>query len=624
VDSMTKKDAVRSDTRSDRGVSLFGADMTAFIDGYRDVAGSAYDVAHYVMTHGGRYPADLAIKALGAFDAAVLDTLREHPAIGLTAAPAGRGDGEHLVMYVNALGRLHIRKAAEPRCVYGPGDRIVEIGHVFVGRRLFDRIAATAARAAARERRAHDRLKAALDTVHRNGALPRVLEEVIDHVEHVESVCFYVGDRFLALIDRFTNLIDTKSAPGYLPALRGKPYADWSDEECLVVAALHALFISGRSVRFEEFNGITLTAAGLWEKLEGLLAAYRSVGCTVAVPKDADLFDVAQIVRDQTFKGVGAPWLRYRWIYALNFQKTERVLPDTASSEDADAHLADFADDHLELIGTPPDPAIGERAFFTDLARASLQRDLAALPCGGDTAAGGWWERLVESIVASAVRATGADYGMSSSLRDVGRLIQPDVPALLDVMNGLEQGHFFTCFVGRGFEALPPNVADVIATSVQKRMMFNRWHFFPGNFERGTIARDRHWYYPPLIPDIAIHSDQHRASHGRARVKFSIRAPGPDMSRPPLSIGGHNYRGFYDVRVVRMDGRPFSVEDMLRTRRRTLWMECLYDVLVAHLESRPDRPLAVTGFEPGAFRNLPLPAAAPAGVPDAAALVAAR
>ena len=42
--------------------------------------------------------------------------------------------------------------------------------------------------------------------------------------------------------------------------------------------------------------------------------------------------------------------------------------------------------------------------------------------------------------------------------------------------------------------------AQAIAASVQKRMMFNRWHFIPGNVERERVPRTRHWYYPPLVP----------------------------------------------------------------------------------------------------------------------------
>src|SRR5262249_48606042 len=151
--------------------------------------------------------------------------------------------------------------------------------------------------------------------------------------------------------------------------------------------------------------------------------------------------------------------------------------------------------------------------------------------------------------VASAVRVTNADYGMSSSLRDISRLVTYDEQTLVERIHAMNPGHFFTCFVSYNrVDRVGAEQARWIAASGQKRMMLNRWHVIPGNLDRPLVRKSRHWYYPPLIPDIAIHSDMHRAAHNRARVKYSIRAPGPDMSRPPLNIARGLYRGFYDVR----------------------------------------------------------------------------
>src|SRR5262249_24469098 len=91
-----------------------------------------------------------------------------------------------------------------------------------------------------------------------------------------------------------------------------------------------------------------------------------------------------------------------------------------------------------------------------------------------------------------------------------------------------------------------------------------------------------------------IHSDVHRAAHARAMVKFSVRAPGPDMSMPPLRIGNQDYRGFYDVRVVRMSGRGYTTEDMLRTRRRTLWLSHVISAIAR-------RRRVISGFRLGDY-----------------------
>ncbi|HSK40117.1 MAG TPA: hypothetical protein VK943_10160, partial [Arenibaculum sp.] len=433
-----------------------------------------------------------------------------------------------------------------------------------------------------------------------------VLEEVIDHVEHVESVGFYVGDRFLALIDRYVNLIDDKTSKGFLSLLRDKPYDRWSKDEILVVAALHALFISGRAVRFEEFNGAALSARDLLARLHEISEAYRLAGCEVEMPPGQDLFARAWIIHQQAIRATGKPWLRYRWIYGLSFLKTEHVLGSTDTSEKEDVWIDEFGDDYDDLVSNRTEFMKSEHVAMAFLAAACLARDVAGMPCGkGSEAVTSWIEYLMERIVASAVRATDADYGMSSSLRDINSLVTYDEATLVDEIHALTPQHFFTCFVSNDLVArLGAEEAAAIATSVQKRMMFNRWHFIPGNLERPLVRKKRHWYYPPLVPDIAVHSDMHRAAHNRARVKYSIRCPGPDMSRPALLLGNEHYRGFYDIRVVRMEGDEFTTEDLLRVRRRTLWLEAVYAALAQH-SMRPGRlPLTVAGFRTGSFRDI--------------------
>ena len=66
------------------------------------------------------------------------------------------------------------------------------------------------------EEDAFESVRCALDAAHASSAWPDILEQVIHHVEHVESVCFYVNDKFLALIERFNNLIDSRNGAAAL------------------------------------------------------------------------------------------------------------------------------------------------------------------------------------------------------------------------------------------------------------------------------------------------------------------------------------------------------------------------------------------------------------------------
>ncbi|KVW37144.1 hypothetical protein WK94_27465 [Burkholderia ubonensis] len=591
--------------------SLYGFDMTAYLRGGSHAGRPAGEVARHAVTHGGIYPLEQARLALGAYERAALDVLQRHRELLIDAdapadTPANTGGAATLALYVNSLGRLHIRPAAAPKVAYDARDSWVDLGTVTVGAGVLAEIDAGVAAWRAIERRSFAEVRVAMDRVHAEGQLPRVLEEVIDHVEHVESVCFYVGDRFFALIDRYTNLIDSKGGKGHLPGLRDQPYPAWSDDDVLIVAALHALFLSGRSVRFEEFNGALLSAQDLVGRLDRLAAAYTDAGCEVAVPQGLDLFERARKIREQTLCAIGKPWLRYRWIYGLNFQKTERILRSSASTEAHDQWYREFGDDFRQFVSPRGEFSPPEYVAMALLANAAIARDVAGVRCdAGSAAVTSWIEYLIEKTVASAVLATGSDYGMSSSLRDIGQLVAYDETTLLDTIHALTPASFFTAYVShRTIARFGEPESTMIATSVQKRMQFNRWHFIPGNFERPLIRASRHWYYPPLVPDISSHSDMHRAAHNRARVKYSIRVPGPDMSRPPLNIAGRRYRGFYDVRVVRAEGDEYSTEDMLRVRRRTLWLEALYTALVNYLMTPDAHRLAVNGFDAGTYLDL--------------------
>ena len=585
--------------------SHYGHNMLTFVADFKNHISSAADTAQYFLTHGHRYPAKQAVASLGVFDQAAFSVLTKYPDLSVTPTLESAAQTA-LVMYVNSLCRLHIRKIEDEVRNDDTNDPVTTIGYVACPPKVTKEITAAFVKAAQVEERNFQRVKSALDTIHKKNELADVLEQVIDHVAHVEAVGFYVGDRFFARMERFTNLIDSAKNPeGFLTRLREKNYLNWSRDEILVVAALHSLFLSGRSVRFEEFNGASLTATALLDKLYDLLQLYKSAGCDCEVPVDVDVFDLARTVRDQSTKAQGSNWLRYRWVYGLNFQKTERILHTTQSTEDPATSLREFEEDYEDLVNTIPTDPVTESQFFYELARASLERDVAGVPCAkSGEAATGWLEYLIEKIVATAVIATRADYGMSSSLRDISCLVESDETKLIEVIHALQNVDFFTCFVAIGFRnRMEKRLADTIAQSVQRRMMFNRWHFIPGNFERGKIAKSRHWYYPPVLPDIAIHSDVHHAGHARAQVKYSVRAPGPDMSMSPLLIANRPYRGFYDVRVVRMEGEEFTTDDLLRARRRTLWMEPVYSALVEYL-TRTGSRLPIVGFQPGQYLDI--------------------
>src|SRR5262249_17085447 len=236
-------------------------------------------------------------------------------------------------------------------------------------------------------------------------------------------------------------------------------------------------------------------------------------------------------------------------------------------------------------------------------------------------------ELLFEEIVASAVLATGADYGMSSSIRRPGALFASSESAMRQAVLSLTPKDFFCCIVAT--RQLKDLYGDKLAwdvfRAVQARMQFNRWHFIAGNLPGDAVPADRHFFYPPVMPDLAEWSDQFHAGHTRAGVRFAVRAPGPDMSCPALTISRVDFRGFYDVRVVRVEGPPFALNDLTIVRAHCLWLGAIWQRIVARCDQDPAarKAIAFESFVNGKGRilgdgdvaptaaNLPLADAAP-------------
>jgi hypothetical protein len=150
---------------------------------------------------------------------------------------------------------------------------------------------------------------------------------------------------------------------------------------------------------------------------------------------------------------------------------------------------------------------------------------------------------------------------MSSSLRDLRRL-RPHAEQCSSGVLELQKPDFFCVCIPHPalVEAVSESQLFDMLNSVALRMQFNRWHFIPGNFERDAVPGSRHFFYPPTMPDMAQLSEARHGGHTLAWVRYSVRAPGPQLWQPPLKIFGNDYRGCFDTRLVRMVEPPFTVE----------------------------------------------------------------
>lgn len=422
-----------------------------------------------------------------------------------------------------------------------------------------------------------------------NGELDQRLAQLADWVERVESVYVLVGRDVFSKSDAGTN---TLSRDGLLSSLRERPIDDWRASDRLFVVVAHCLFISGRSVRFEEFNGRQLSASGVRNFLLDRHAQYcaalgRDPGNAAGIP----LPDLALRVRELLPQADRSHGMRYRRINGFTLVKNEHIL-DLPLPRDPHRMPKVVAQHGIQALGVrPTDDVRGDLRAMT-LAAAALDTS-GEEPAADCSAVGG----LLAAIVFSAISVTDSDYGMTSSVRDLTSL-RGVQPGSADGVLALGKGDFFCCCLPHPtrMSHVGDDVTPILWRAAQ-RMMFNRWHFAPGEYDRAEIPEKRHYFFPPQVPDIAEHAEHHHGGHIASRVRFSIRAPGAQVWHPPFSIFGHGYRGCYDIRLVRMESPPFTTSKMIEAVQHCSLVDELWRTLASGVEQGALNLPPVGGFD---------------------------
>ncbi|MER7539928.1 hypothetical protein ABTX77_34910 [Streptomyces sp. NPDC097704] len=431
------------------------------------------------------------------------------------------------------------------------------------------------------------------------GEIGSRLDRLADWVERVETVYIFVGREVFSKSDAGSN---TLTRDGRLSDLRIRPVDGWSAADRLFVVLAHCLFSSGRSVRFEEFNGRQLSATRLRQYFLDRHANYSAAAGRP--PRDLHgigLLDLAEEIRAlQEEVDRHSPLMRYRRINGLTFVKNE-YLADFPQPRDPHGLPELVARHGREQLGV--EPTGRARDDLRALAVAAVLLDArtgedAEVPAGAVRRAGhGAVGELLAAIVLSAVCSTDSDYGMSSAVRDLTRL-RGARPGGADGVLELRKNDFVCCCLPH-----PTRMADVgddtssVLWRAAQRMMYNRWHFAPGEFDRADIPETRHYFFPPQIPDIAEHAEHHHGGHAASRVRFTIRAPGAQAWHPPFTVYGHGFRGCYDIRLVRMEGPAYTLRELREAVRHCSLVDELWRTLADGVQhgGLPVRPLG--GFD---------------------------
>jgi len=594
-DTMLSNDSSRRPTGFSVILKKLREDPKIFLD-------SAYHSLGRLLTYDDKLPIEHGLYALNPFEVELFRTLEGAEHLKLTSSHDFSFSGYAGQIFYNDFGRLHIRLEEEPFPNYGQEVKIDHIGYLDIPQDIFEIAQKKNQAELLKESYLRSELDSFLQAKESAGKLKDVLDLIDDVVRHIDNVYIYIQDELFSLVmDGYTNLIDTTKKPGFFSGLREKPLKDWTNEQRLGIAGFWCLFLSGGASRFEEFNGKQMTATRIYVRLQQLLEDYLNHGGTLDTPIDLKsqigLFELAKIVGDVAKQSIEKEWLRSRWINGLTWFKTEKVLFTPKSSEVDKAIPESIANLYKSWTGKSFNYDLGYEQIFSELADMAISGNVVG---NEETPAKQPIELLIQEIVTASVLATQSDYGMSSSMRNPSLLIDENYENCLSTMMSLKPKDFYCCVVSRTglSQQMGAVISDHIYRAVQARMEYNRWHFIPGNFVKTDVPRNRHYFYPPAMPDLAEWSDQHHPGHLLASVRYTIRSPGPDLNQPPLLIGGRYYRGFYDIRVVRMGSVPYDVQDMLVVRHHCLWMGVVWKRIVSHCEKNHGS-VKIIGFEKG-------------------------
>jgi hypothetical protein len=434
------------------------------------------------------------------------------------------------------------------------GENETIIGGMIIDQSLLDHVENEGIPHQVMEKKEFEDISALLKEWEASQTLPQKVAQVIDWVDRVESVYIYIGRSLFSRSDAGGNTLNIKPN-GILRRLLKTPLDQWTEQERIFIVSMHCLFMTGRAIRFEEFNGRQLS---LSELRHWIVQRYCIYSHAAEKEINNDLFTmpliilaekVGQLIADVDTSG----WMRFRRINGITFIKQEYLLPP-----DKIAH--DVTSLPISLIN------LGNKLGITwenDALQSVEAITRGAFHHFHVTGSPQYIHRIIEAIVFSAIIEAKADYGMSSSLRIPSRLKgnadQRNVGAL-----SLTKQDFYCCVLPHPhiIDQLPVEHIQHILYSSALRMEFNRWHFIPGNYPREEIPLNRHYYFPPMMPDIAEWSDVRHGGHSKAHVRYSIRVPGAPLWKTPFVAFNHPYRGCYDIRVVRMEGPAFGWQEL--------------------------------------------------------------
>lgn len=514
--------------------------LEKFQDRIDEFTGVAYKLLIELVTFDGKIPFNQAKKNLMAKEMHLLEEI-----IGNLEVPfIGKNNEEiaqcNIIYTYNWFGKLSIfcedEEVEDPQSI---------IGGSIVDKSILDRVKDKNNEAQILELHYATQIFNQLEALENKSLL---IDQALDWVDHVETVFWYINRSSYSRSDIGNNLLRTD----ILSHLKEKEFQKWTYNEKLLLCTIHVLYRTGKSIRFEEFNGTEITAKRLYEWINDKYTTYsKLLNSYENVSPKSSIFEIADQIKD-----LGAALdknlkVRFRRINGIHISKIENMADrkNLKIIETLPDNLLEFAEREFNISAYDKEPIKALKEITGMAAQKSIeQKDSKLL------------EEIIQHIVYSAIVQADVDYAMSSSFRSPIKLGGNTIENVLS----LSKTDFCTCVLpsSRILNKYPEAMLVKVLNMVARRMEFNRWHFIAGNLDSKTIPASRHYYYPPLMPDMAEWSDVWHGGHTSSLVRYTIRAPGPALWKEPFKAYGQSYRGVYDIRFVRMIDNPFTKNEM--------------------------------------------------------------
>jgi len=350
----------------------------------------------------------------------------------------------------------------------------------------------------------------------------------------------------------------------FLEELMGRTAENWFHTDREFIFCLIIMGKSGAQTRYEEFNNTNLSIASLHEHL---VAKYR------AFSKDYANYNVSEILElAEKLKKVREQRLQDKFVYRL-------INGITLNKQEVVSHKLILQEQVLPncLITFFSKYGIRVRCL-RELSKACDELYRKYQYATSNELYPTVVEELLGKIVESARDELDSDIAMTRGIRDISGFVSRHVAGdYQSIINYKPLDYFCYVNVSKEVESrIETNSLLKIVNAIAARMRFNSWHYVPGNFDK-KLAGIRDYYIPPVLSDIANNSDLHHSGHVHARVKHSIRSP------ESISIQGHVYKAFVDLRLMRMSGEPYSESDLRLANYYTAMIKVAYQSIVDHV-----------------------------------------